>query len=487
MNGLSTNRRCTTAAPCLRADGIEFIIRYYSETTIQPEKRLTLAEAQAIDTAGIRLAVVYQDRQNQASDFSRAAGERAGQIAFQYTREIGQPLGTTIFFAVDYDADPADMTRIDAYFQGVALGLQAAAGGQAPYLIGVYGSGFVCTRLRQANLVTHTWLSESTGHRGSATYQNWNIKQSVTKKARCGLPAGSWQRCESQGSDNSWSFRLGAASPVLDAVPLPAPDADPLLRKGAQGTPVTILQRLLNRWLLAEGATLLIEDGDFGKHTEKAVIAFQSSHIDNTGLPLRADGVAGGLTWGALRRVTSGQPDPKSLQIVTPGTPTNWWGSMPDPSSGGTPRGLAALRIAVAEAAAGRGESGGNNMGRDVDKYLNGLVNPPANWCAGFVCWCLSQSGPMPFGYTVSARSIRTKAIAAGLTTYNDPTVTAPLPGDIVVWWRESLQSWKGHVGFVHHVANGRIYTIEGNKTSKVEGFSYPLAGMDRLLGFVRL
>jgi hypothetical protein len=69
----------------------------------------------------------------------------------------------------------------------------------------------------------------------------------------------------------------------------------------------------------------------------------------------------------------------------------------------------------------------------------------------------------------------------------NDPTRTTPLPGDIVVWWRVAFKSWEGHVGFVHHVANGRIYTIEGNKTSKVEGFSYPLAAMDRLLGFVRL
>ena len=80
MNGLSTNRRCTIAARCLHQDGVEFIIRYYSETTVQAEKRLTLQEARAIDAAGIRLAVVYQDRQNQAADFSQAAVERANLV-----------------------------------------------------------------------------------------------------------------------------------------------------------------------------------------------------------------------------------------------------------------------------------------------------------------------------------------------------------------------------------------------------------------------
>lgn len=160
---------------------------------------------------------------------------------------------------------------------------------------------------------------------------------------------------------------------------------------------------------------------------------------------------------------------------------------MPDASHGGMARGLAALQLAVAEAAAGRGEVGGNNMGKHVEKYLNGIVSPPANWCAGFVCWCLKESGAMPFPYTVGARSILTRAENAGLTVFKNPTSTRPLPGDIVVWWRVALSSWEGHTGYVHHVEGGRIYTIEGNKTSKVEGFDYPVASMDRLLGFARL
>ena len=45
--GLSTNRNVTSKAACLKQSGIDFIFRYYSRTTLQPEKRLTLAEAEA--------------------------------------------------------------------------------------------------------------------------------------------------------------------------------------------------------------------------------------------------------------------------------------------------------------------------------------------------------------------------------------------------------------------------------------------------------
>lgn len=59
-----------------------------------------------------------------------------------------------------------------------------------------------------------------------------------------------------------------------------------------------------------------------------------------------------------------------------------------------------------------------------------------------------------------------------------------PEPGDVVVWWREKLEGWRGHVGFVHQVRDGMLYTIEGNKSSKVQGFSYVLSRMEKLLGF---
>ena len=91
----------------------------------------------------------------------------------------------------------------------------------------------------------------------------------------------------------------------------------------------------------------------------------------------------------------------------------------------------------------------------------------------------------MPFAYTVGARKILSLATQAGLATFEHPIFTLPCPGDIVVWWRDSLASGLGHTGFVHHVDQGRLFTIEGNRSSRVGGFDYPV--VEKLLGFVRL
>jgi hypothetical protein len=87
----------------------------------------------------------------------------------------------------------------------------------------------------------------------------------------------------------------------------------------------------------------------------------------------------------------------------------------------------------------------------------------------------------MPFRYQAAARGIFTSCRERGWEV-NDPR-----PGDLVVWWRESLHSGKGHVGFVEAVGDGLLYTIEGNKTPKVARFRYVVARIERLIGFVRL
>jgi hypothetical protein len=142
--------------------------------------------------------------------------------------------------------------------------------------------------------------------------------------------------------------------------------------------------------------------------------------------------------------------------------------------------------VAVAELNANAREIGGNNRGTFVRKYLNGLVEEGNPWCAGFVSWCFSQSGSMPFNYSVGARNIRSQ-LATKNMTYDDAVQTPPEPGDLVIWWRGSPSGWQGHIGFVHHLTQGRLYTIEGNRTSHVQGFSYPVTSLAQLLGFARI
>ena len=81
--------------------------------------------------------------------------------ALQIAATIGQPAGTAIYFAVDYDATTADIGGpIADYFTAVNAALDAAS---TRYTAGVYGSGLTCRAMRKAGLATFTWLAGFTG------------------------------------------------------------------------------------------------------------------------------------------------------------------------------------------------------------------------------------------------------------------------------------------------------------------------------------
>ncbi len=246
---------------------------------------------------------------------------------------------------------------------------------------------------------------------------------------------------------------------------------NPLLRSGSQGDEVRRLQTLL----CAQGYQVAV-DGTFGPATRTAVGAFQSQHLDQHGQPLVVDGQVGPLTWWAL---THPKPEPATNPLID-------FLHMPPGEAGGSARGRAALQAAIGELVAGAGEEGGNNRGPAVKKYLNGLAPEGANWCAAFVSWCFSQSGPMPYRYSIGARDILAQFKTKGWA-FGPDSKSSPEPGDIVVWWRDKLSSWEGHIGFVYELRDGMLYTIEGNHSTRVAGFSYVYSRMTRLLGFGRV
>ena len=227
--------------------------------------------------------------------------------------------------------------------------------------------------------------------------------------------------------------------------------------------------------LLAERGYLAAASSSFDLSVKHAVEGFQARHIAPNGRPLTVDGKVGELTWWALRN-----PDNTSL-LNPPAAP-------PEIPPGGSEIGRAALRIALAEMAAGSKEIGGDNRGPFVEKYLNGIVAPPASWCAGFVSWCFSQTPQgIPYRYSVGARDIRDQFKRRGWAF--DARDQTPAPGDIVVWWRGQRDGWMGHIGLVLRVDNGILHTVEGNKggvPAPVNTFDYVLGRMDKLLGFGR-
>jgi len=200
-NGISTNQNVTAAASCLKQAGIDFAFRYYSTTTTQPDKRLTLAEANAILVAGLILAIVYEDGPTTVSYFSNARGQQDATNAFNTALSIGQPSGSAIYFTVDYDAPPADISGpILDYFQGIQQALQVASGGGSiTFDIGVYGSGDVCAFIKQQSAIAkYSWLSESTGWSGSKTYADWDVNQAVPTSDLCGFTADPQEYDENQ-------------------------------------------------------------------------------------------------------------------------------------------------------------------------------------------------------------------------------------------------------------------------------------------------
>jgi hypothetical protein len=246
------------------------------------------------------------------------------------------------------------------------------------------------------------------------------------------------------------------------------------LEQGKQGPEVTELQQLLT-----ERGYPVQAIGIFGPKTYRAVRAFQSQNLDQHGQPLGVDGKVGPLTWWSLN-------NPKPV-ILTPSVID--YKTLPPPEAGGSIWGRAALDATIGELNAGAGEIGGNNRGIWVQKYLEPAGLPERNpWCASFVSWCFLQASggdkdAMPFTYCPGARKLLEEFKANGWA-YAPNSGYEPQPGDIVVWWREKLAGWKGHVGFVHQVKDGMLYTIEGDKSPNVQGFSYVFSRIEMLLGF---
>jgi hypothetical protein len=124
--------------------GYTFVGRYLADAGSW--KRLSPAEAQAITDAGLYIVSLFERYANRAREGARA-GEFDGMLALQYAREVGQPEGSAIYFAVDYDAPKSDFDFIEAY-------MRAADQKIAGYELGVYGSYSVVKAMYERGVAT---------------------------------------------------------------------------------------------------------------------------------------------------------------------------------------------------------------------------------------------------------------------------------------------------------------------------------------------
>ncbi|NYD86280.1 glycoside hydrolase domain-containing protein [Cellulomonas oligotrophica] len=187
--------RTVTAADCiteitparaatLRAAGYRTVGRYLTNAPVPGalDKRLRTGEPAVILDAGLTLFPIYQEDAAGLSSFTEAAGRAQGGRAHDAAWAHRLPPGTTIYFAVDYDAVPADVEgAVVPYFRGVAAALRERGRVYAP---GVYGSRDVCTGVSRAVLAPHVFVAGmSTGYTGNAGHPlpgNWAFNQVQT-------------------------------------------------------------------------------------------------------------------------------------------------------------------------------------------------------------------------------------------------------------------------------------------------------------------
>ncbi|MCD4724283.1 MAG: TIGR02594 family protein [Bacteroidales bacterium] len=97
-------------------------------------------------------------------------------------------------------------------------------------------------------------------------------------------------------------------------------------------------------------------------------------------------------------------------------------------------------------------------------------------WCSIFVNWVAKKAGLNGSG----------KANARSWLQVGANVNSAPEPGDVVIFWRGSKDSWQGHVGFFlgYSKKSDRVYCLGGNQGNQVSVTAY---NIDKVLGFRRL
>jgi len=186
----------------LKAAGYQIVGRYLDEELGPTDpgylgKSLKATEPQTILDAGLRLIPIFQYYGRALSVFTYANGLfHAGRA---HDKAVGYriPAGSTIYFAVDYDALDIDIdSNIRPYFDGIRDGL-AQRGNR--YAYGVYGSRNVCSRISKEKGAKWSFVSGMSwgfsGNLGFPMPANWSLNQikEFTFQGSFGLDNDVWR------------------------------------------------------------------------------------------------------------------------------------------------------------------------------------------------------------------------------------------------------------------------------------------------------
>jgi hypothetical protein len=178
-----------STADSFKANGYEFVARYLVPAT-SAWKALTAAEAAIIQAAGLKIVSVYETTADRALA-GYQAGLRDGSVAKQVAAEVGQPEGSCIYFAVDFDVTTQDeMDTVIAYIRG-------CNDATPTFSTGVYGEYDVCKAVCEAKAASHAWQTYAWSR--GLLYENAQIYQWLN-----GPGGADYDEDKSFGSEGWW-------------------------------------------------------------------------------------------------------------------------------------------------------------------------------------------------------------------------------------------------------------------------------------------
>lgn len=421
--------------------GVRCVIRYYNNqnSTTFPTKCLTKEEYTKLTSAGLSIAVVFQQRGGQGGfldDFDAGKGKRDANRALSLAATIDQPEGSAIYFGVDHDfSHPNELAAIDGYFSEVN---QILAG---RYRVGVYGSGTVCAHLKAGRLATLFWLPASMGWSGSRAFlasAQWTLFQKFQELQSEVGHFGYDGNLFNPAYADFGQFAAGA----LQAQPAPA--------VSSSARNVAMLEVIARSGLRLRGGAgetfNVLETLPMG-----AVVHALRQEGNWVQVDVNGDGVADGYMASAFLKPIAG--------------------GLPLPSVGAT----SPYAVAQAELALDVREIPGTADNPRIVLYhsttAGGAKPDETAWCSSFVNYCVEQAGLVGTD-SKSARSWHDKHWGQAVTDH-------PRVGDIVVWERQSPTESGGHVAFfVEQIGNDVIRVLGGNQGNRLKVADFPVNGV---------
>ncbi|EOO95428.1 glycoside hydrolase domain-containing protein, partial [Bacillus cereus] len=168
-------------AKTLVAAGYETVGRYLTNADVKNplNKKIQDGEIDNIFAAGLSIFPIYQTNGGDKAYFNADRGQKDAIAAYKAALYHGFPSGTTIYFAVDFDATGDEIKdKILPHFQAINEQMKKLG---SYYDIGVYGSRNVCIQVSEKKYATYSFVSSmSTGFSGNLGFplpRNWAFDQ----------------------------------------------------------------------------------------------------------------------------------------------------------------------------------------------------------------------------------------------------------------------------------------------------------------------